>query len=128
MRLTRLTGITTITLGLLGCANRNAEAPMAPAASESRIMEIRQEYQRKDANTQVGVVVAVEKSESLAAVSDVMLDKFRENDVVTFIDSSEKPIANGVIIRKTANNLHVKYEEIKPDGRDPVVGDLAVKF
>ena len=129
MRLSRLTGTTLVALGLLGCANqKKAEPPPAPAASESQIMEIRQAYQRADPNAQIGVVVAVEKGERLAAVGNIMLDKIRENDVMTFIDSNQHPIANGTVVRKTADAAHVKYEPVRDGGRDPVEGDLAVKF
>jgi hypothetical protein len=129
MRLSRMTGTTLLAVGLLGCAsNKKAEGPPAPAASESRITEIRQNYTRNDPNAQIGTVIAVEKDAQLAAVGNLMLDKIREDDVVTFIDSNEKPIANGTVVRKTADAAHVKYEPIKPDGRDPVAGDLAVKF
>jgi hypothetical protein len=130
MRLPRITATAFLALGLLGCASqkKNPEMPVAAPASEARIMEIRQDYQRSDPNALVGVVIAVEKTEHLAAVGDIMLDKIRENDVVTFIDSNEVPIANGVVVRKTANAAHVRYEQVPGDGRDPVEGDLAVKF
>ena len=128
MRLSRLTGTTLLALALIGCASqKKAEAPVAPPASESRVMEIRQNYQRKDRNAQVGVVVAVEAGDHLAAVGDIMLDQIRENDVVTFIDSNENPIANGIVVRKTSNAAHIRFESTS-GGRDPVVGDLAVKF
>jgi hypothetical protein len=131
MRLSRLTGTTLLALGLIGCAShnqKNHEIAVATPASESRIAEIRQNYLRNDKNAQVGVVIAVEPADHLAAVGDVMLDQIRENDVVTFIDSNETPIANGVVVRKTANAAHVRYEHVPGDGRDPVVGDLAVRF
>jgi hypothetical protein len=129
MRLSRLTGTTLLVLGLIGCASQKKEQPMAvaPPASESRVMEIRQSYQRSDRNAQVGVVIAIEAGENLAAVGDLMLDRIREDDVVTFIDSNEHPIANGTVVRKTSNAAHIRYETIS-GGREPVVGDLAVKF
>jgi hypothetical protein len=129
MRLSRLTGTTLLAVGLLGCANqKKAAPPSAPVASESRIMEIRQSYQRADPNAQIGVVVAIDQGARLAAVGNIMLDNIRENDVMTFIDSNENPIANGVVVRKTADAAHVKYEPVRKGGRDPVEGDLAVKF
>ena len=129
MRLAHLIATTVLALGMFGCASQKKaeEMPVAPPASESRVMEIRQSYQRHDPNAQVGVVVAVESGANLAAVGDVMLDKIRENDVMTFIDSNENPIANGTVVRKTSNAAHVKYETTS-GGRDPVIGDLAVKF
>jgi hypothetical protein len=128
MRILRTTTITLLALGFVGCAShhKNSQAEMpASAASPERVIEIRSTYQRHDPNAQVGTVAAVDRESHLAAVGDLNLSKIRENDVITFIDSNENPIANGTVIRKTADYAHVKYE---PTQRAPVEGDIAVRF
>jgi hypothetical protein len=129
MRVLRLLGTGIVALAMVSCASqKNKVSPPAPAASSERVMEIRQAYQLHNPNAQVGVVAAVDRDAHLAAVGDVVLDKLHENDVMTFIDSAQRPVANGVVIRKTFNYAHVRYESLPTDGRDPVEGDLAVKF
>ena len=110
---------------VVGCHHNKTQ--LAEPASPQTVQEIRQSYQAIDPNARVGVVVAALPQKGLVAVGDVAVADFNEGDVLVFMDSQHHIIATGKVIAKTADALHVSYDIAAADGREPQIGDLAVK-
>jgi hypothetical protein len=117
--------VATLMAGVLaGCQHKKAApVPLAPEA----VQEIRQSYMSVDPKARVGVVIAALPEKGLVAVGDVPVADFKEGDVVVFIDNHRQVIAAGKVVAKTADALHVSYDLAGAHGREPGVGDLAVK-
>ncbi|HZZ42699.1 MAG TPA: hypothetical protein VFE58_07155 [Tepidisphaeraceae bacterium] len=127
MRRLLLTAI--IALPIVGCQPKQMPAtqPIAEPATAEMTTGIREAYQQKDPSAVVGRVIAVLSEQSLAAVGDVPVDKFKDGDVVTFIDSNQAIIAVGTVVNITADAVHVKYTAQGEMARAPREGDLMVK-
>ena len=110
---------------VVGCHHNKKQ--IAEPASPQTVQEIRQSYQAVDPNARVGVVTAALPQRGLVAVGDVAVADFNEGDVLVFMDSQRHIIATGKVIAKTADALHLSYDIAAADGREPQVGDLAVK-
>ena len=111
---------------VVGCHPNKKQVVVEPASPQT-VQEIRQSYQTVDPNARVGVVVATLPQKGLVAVGDVAVADFKEGDVLVFMDSQRHLIATGKVIAKTADALHVSYDIDAADGREPQIGDLAVK-
>ena len=110
-----------------GCANQNPEPVSRPATTEE-VEQIRQTMRATDPKAVVGIVIATLPDQRFAAVGDVPVMEFRLNEPITFIDARQHPLAHGVIKNITTDALHVKYDPPAKNGRDPQVGDLAIRF
>jgi hypothetical protein len=114
---------------LAGCQNKQQQAgpPIAPPATAETVQQIRQAFQQRDPNTVVGLVIATLPESDLAAIGDVPVNKFKNGDLVTFIDSNQAIIAVGNVVNTTGDAVHVKYHPQGDAARPPREGDLAVK-
>ena len=110
---------------LTGCQNKAKQSESGMAASQQDVAAIRSRIMAADPNARVGVVTAVLPKAQLAAIGDVPLQDFAIGDIVTFIDSHEKPFNSGTVVNATSTSLHVKYELSR---RAPREGDLAVRL
>lgn len=131
MHALRLAGLMVVTsLLALGCAPREQQAgeedtPMLSTA-EQTAEQLRRSYQQADPDARVGVVMAVRDELRLAAVGQVPVSDFRDGDTITFIDLNEQVLAHGTVASIEEGLLVVRYEPAQ-DGRDPRVGDLAIR-
>ena len=75
---------------------------------------------------QVGRVVEVLESASLAAVEGMPVDQVDEGDLIAFVDTDNRPLVSGTVIRRAGDQVHVRYVTPRPERRPPRVGDLAV--
>lgn len=91
------------------------------------VKQVRSSYTKIDPNARLGVVIAVLPEKGLVAVGDLQVADFSEGDVLVLLDKDQKVIGAGTVVAKTADALHVKYDVATPKGREPVVGDLAVR-
>ena len=112
-----------------GCASRNSNADeIAPPATAGTVQQIRATFQQQDPSTLVGLVIAVLPDNDLAAIGDVPVDQFQNNQLVTFIDSRQAIIAVGNVVNMTGDAVHVRYRPHGDQPRAPRVGDLAVRI
>jgi hypothetical protein len=131
MRLSLSLAVVAAGILLASCASKPKMQPSTPApqpASPQRIAKIRQAYQQIHPNARVGVVKATLPSARFAAVGDIPVRDFADNDIVTFIDSDQNVLTTGVVINRSSDLLHVQYDPPQPGRREPRVGDLAVRF
>lgn len=107
-----------------GCHyKKSGPTPLSPET----VQQIRQSYAAVDPNARVGIVIAALPEKGLVAVGDVAVADFKEGDVIVFIDGNRQVIAAGKVVATTADAIHVSYDLADPKGREPGVGDLAVK-
>jgi hypothetical protein len=83
-------------------------------------------YRRKHPEALIGRVVAVRPQDRLLSVGDVPVVDFRQGDAVTFLGASDQQIGSGQVINIMNERLIVRYEA--GGGREPLVGDLVVRF
>ena len=107
-----------------GCKS-TSEPPAAPVTPE-QLSQMRSTFRHEDPDARVGVVVQVLPGSHLASVGDVPLKDFTEGDIISFVDSSGKILAMGKVETIKTDSLIVRYD-VSPSGRDPVVGDAAVR-
>lgn len=130
----RLAGVVMIgSLLLAGCQNKKPAAPSPQPTLESAqatARELQASYREVDPQARVGVVVEARPEQDLAAVGEVQLQDFHVGEAVSFIDSQQKPIANGSVLSldQEANVLVVKYSLPSSGGRAPQPGDLLVRL
>jgi hypothetical protein len=118
----------TIGVAAAGCRPKNAPPPPAPRpASSATVQQIRASYARAYPESRVGVVIAALPEESLVAVGEVRGGDFRENQVVTFLDSDQRMLTTGTVVRLLEDSIHVRYDAPQRDGREPRVGDVMVR-
>ncbi len=121
-----LTGV--IGWGLLGCDGKSTRRDTTPPADMPLLASIRMDIQRTDPNALVGYVTQTLPKERLAAVGQVPVNQFRIGQVLVFIDVRQNRLTTGMVRRITSDELHVQYQPPPKDGREPRVGDLAVRF
>lgn len=120
-----------VALGLIaisivaGCRSVRGQHAYRPASIEV-LNQIRAHYASVDPNALVGRVVATLPQNGLIAVGDMPLDQFKIGDTLVIIDTKQKIVAAGKVVRMTDNALHLSYD-VAPSGRDPRLGDLAVR-
>jgi hypothetical protein len=127
----RSAGLWTIVITALvvaGCSPMQGAEQKVPAA-RATANEIREAYQRINPANRVGVVIAVLPKENLAAVGDIAIADFQLGDTLVFIDTNERPLRYyGTVVNIVDNALHLRYARRESGGREPRVGDLAVRI
>jgi hypothetical protein len=73
------------------------------------------------------LVIATRPQDALAAIGEVKGADFQVNQVVTFIDSNQKVLTTGTVVRILPDSVHVRYVDPDGDGRAPRIGDVMVK-
>jgi hypothetical protein len=120
-----------LAMWVLGCKSETTttkETVTSTAATPDQIQSIRAAYKAQNPNVDVGVVQDVLESENLAAFGDVNVADFKEGQTVCFVDVTTAPLVCGKVVRITADQVHVKYENPTANHRSPMKGDLAVAF
>ena len=108
-----------------GCGS-NESSPPAPPATPQQLNALRSQFMQSDPMARLGVVTAVLPSGHLAQVGDVPVADFTTGDIITFLDSKQKVLAMGHVEGIGPGTLTVRYDR-QSGGRDPLVGDLAVR-
>jgi hypothetical protein len=112
----------------VGCRPKRMDNPEVYRAAAANVAEIRQRYQRRDPQTQVGLVLAANPSVDMVAVGEVDPSQFRPGDIVSFVDTSENPLTSGRVIRVLTDSLHVRYDPPIGSRRAPREGDVMIRF
>jgi len=114
----------------VGCGPKKLppSRPSPQPASAQQVQAIRDAYYRAYPDSRVGVVIATRKPDRLVAVGEVSGADFREGETVTFIDSQQRVLTTGAIVRVLPDSVHVAYDRPTGGGRDPGVGDIMVKL
>ncbi len=115
-----------LVLALSGCST--ASPPPAPPVTPEQLTQLQQTYRNQRPDARVGEVTAVLSSSNLASVSDVPVKDFTEGDIITFLDSNGKVLTMGKVEAVTENSLTVKYDPPGKGGREPAIGDVAVRL
>src|SRR4051794_19106918 len=97
-------------------------------ASIDRLTQLRRVYQASSPDARLGLVTAVDKEVEMIAVGDVDGREFRPGEIVTFVDSRNRPIGTGTVVKVFAREVHVRYDRPTASGRVPREGDIMVKF
>jgi hypothetical protein len=114
---------------LAGCARKPPPQPDTfEPASMARLQQMRRVYEASSPDARLGLVIAINKEVEMIGVGDVNGQEFRPGDVVTFIDSRNRPIGTGTVVRVFARELHIKYDRPTASGRLPREGDVMVRF
>ena len=129
----RLVAACALSIALLtGCQNNKKGD--APPADDQALERVREEYRRSSPPAIVGRVIALErKGRPFAAVGDVPMAEFSEGDSVTFVDSLNRRLTQGVVRFVGEDAVHVEWMpppapgKQSPQARAPRVGDLVVR-
>jgi hypothetical protein len=121
----RLIVVGILSVVLAGCLDTSL--PPAPPVSAAQLAIIRDQYRRTDAEARVGVVTAVLPSANLASVGSIPAKDFSVGDVISFIDSNQAVLTLGHVEAINSNSITVKYDPPDRHGREPLVGDMAVR-
>ena len=114
-------------LALAGCGPRKDEADtLAPAIGVTD--DVREELQRQAPDAVIGRVTAVRAQDKLVAVGDLPVDRLNVGDPMTFYGGRNQILGTGVIVAKTPDAVHVRYQPPRSGQRAPVRGDLAIRF
>ena len=100
---------------------------LAPPVTPEQLAQLRENYRAQDADARVGQVTAVLPSSRLASVGGVPAADFSIGDIITFLDSNGKILAMGKVEAIAGDSLTVRYDPPGKNGRDPVIGDIAVR-
>jgi len=76
----------------------------------------------------IAQVVAVSPESGEAAITGIAVKSMAVGDAITFVNEDAQPLANGVIVRMAPEDTADVRYEAAPAGREPAVGDLAVRF
>jgi len=119
--------VSALTVGC-GPTNKGSTSRIAPEpASSATVDQVRLAYARAYPESRVGVVIASRPQDMLVAVGEVKGSDFRENQVVTFIDSDQRVLTTGTVVRTLDDSIHVHYDKPERGTREPRVGDIMVK-
>src|SRR5437870_3096442 len=114
---------------LTGCSKPPPTPPdKFEPTSMQRLQQMRRVYEASSPDARLGLVIAVNKEVEMIGVGDVNGPDFRPGDIVTFIDTRNRPIGTGTVIRVFPREVHVKYDRPTANGRVPREGDVMVKF
>jgi hypothetical protein len=111
--------------GVGGCMSEPQS--LAPPVTPEQLAHLRESYRAQDADARVGQVTAVLPSSRLASVGGVPAADFTIGDIITFLDSNGKILAMGKVEAIAGDSLTVRYDPPGKNGRDPVIGDVAVR-
>ena len=118
----------------VGCRSHKkppaARPPAGQPASEQTIESLRQSYRSYYPNSQVGPVIAVRNENHLAAVDGIPAGSVPEGKTVSFVDSNQRVLTTGRIIRLLPeyNRVHVLWDPPPTGGRAPRVGDIMLSI
>jgi hypothetical protein len=113
----------------VGCHNgKKLDNPQVYKAVASDLAEMRTRYQRRDPATRLGLVVASNPKVDVVAVGEINPADFHVGDIVSFVDTSETPLASGTVVRKLSDSIHVRYDSPLKGSRAPREGDVMIKF
>ena len=113
---------------MVGCGPKKLDTPQAYRAAAANVAEIRQRYQRRDPQTQVGLVLASNPTVRMVSVGEIDPNEFDSGDIVAFMDTSEHPLTSGRVIRRLTDSLHVEYDPPAAGRRAPREGDVMIRF
>jgi hypothetical protein len=122
-----------VSLVTCGCSPVNGDgssssAMPASAADAQTVQRIREKYFRAYTESQVGVVIATLQGEPFVAVGELANPaSMHENEIVTFLDRSERVLTTGTIVRILPDSIHVRYDAAPRSGRTPRRGDVMVR-
>jgi hypothetical protein len=118
----------TLAVGLVaGCrAAPSGEPVLPPPATVEMVQELRDRLQQVDPNARVGLVTYVGAEQKLATVGQTQINRYREGDIITFLDSAQVEVARGRVVRVGEASVVVQYEPHGPSARDLIEGDIAV--
>jgi hypothetical protein len=104
--------------------------PSPRPATEQQVQTIRDAYNRAYPDSRVGVVTGTLRHPSgyFVSVGEVSAADFREGQTVTFVDSQQRVLTTGTVVRILADQVHVLVDAPKSGGRMPGVGDVMVKL
>ncbi len=131
MRTTRWAGLLVLTCVMAtGCREQQADqAPTIEPQPTPVTDQMRQRIASLAPDALVGTVIAVLPEERMAAVGQIPVNQFRRGDVLTFLgEDRPEPITHGTVVDIVNDTLHVEYQPVKPDSREPAAGDLAIRF
>jgi hypothetical protein len=118
-----------IVLLTVGCAPKRVPSQPSPQpATAEQVQSIREAYNRAYPDSRVGVVIATRKPARLVAVGEVSGNDFREGETVTFIDSKQRVLTTGTVVRVLSDSVHVQYLTPEHGRREPGVGDVMVRL
>jgi hypothetical protein len=130
-KICRLATIVMVIVLVAGCASTGGDsssAMPASAADAATVERIRDKYYRAYPESRVGVVIAVLKDDPFAAVGELpSTSDFQLNQVVTFIDRSERVLTTGTVVRILPDSVHVRYDPPPRGGRTPRRGDIMIR-
>jgi len=114
---------------MMGCRPKPLPAPVperVELASPKEIDALREVYHKNYPESEIGVIIATKPEARLVAVGGIDVNKMAEGQIVTFIDSNQKTLGTGRIIRVLPDSVHVSVDP--NTRRELVVGDLMVRF
>ncbi len=115
-------------ISAVGCRPKRMDNPEAYRAAAANVAELRQGYQRRDPQTQVGLVLAVNSQVQMVSVGEINPTDFDAGDIVSFIDTNENALTSGRVIRVLTDSVHVRYDRPAAGRRAPRDGDVMVRF
>lgn len=121
-----------IAAGLIGCQPAPAPTPPAPPpphTSRQDVAKMKMDFAKADPNARVGDVAAVRSQDTLVAVEGMSLKDIRTGAAVSFVDSDQNVVANGIVdsLDKKDGLLIVRYVPTS-GGRAPNQGDGVIWF
>jgi hypothetical protein len=118
-----------------GCRSHRKPPPAAPveerveAVSPQNADALRAAFRQQYPGSQLGVVVAAinHPNGHFVSVGGLQIDQVAVGQVVTFIDSKQRPLATGVIVNVLPDQVHARIDEPTLKRR-PQVGDMMVRL
>jgi hypothetical protein len=101
-----------------------AELPPQPV----NYPEARARLQQKDPGAQMGRVIAVLPDERMASIGEINVQEFQRGQAIQILGAEDQPVATAVVLSIVNDTLHVRYTPVGQGGRQPYVGDLAIRF
>jgi hypothetical protein len=110
---------------VVGCAARKEPppAPMPPTADQ--VASLKAAILEISPQAKVGIVTAVNTDSPMVMISDLDVADVRAGDVFSIVDGTSTVVANAVVVQTVDGKLAANFT---PVSREPVLGDLAVKF
>ena len=108
-----------------GCASKQKPMAGGMMPTGEQIESIRSSYRTAFPNAVVGVTTAVLDNKPYALVGQMDPSMVRDGQVVSFLDTGEKVVANGKVVKVDASGVTVMFDA---GVRRPMTGDVAVRF
>src|SRR5262245_39909193 len=111
-----------IAILLIGCQAKPKRPPAGyDAATPQTLAALRTAYSHAYPDSRVGPVIGALPKDRLVAVGEVNPNDFRTGEIVTFIDSQQRVLTTGTIVRILPDQIHIQYDHPSAGGRDPAV-------